>query len=31
MAARAVGWGLSPADPKLDLLHLNAALKTETI
>ena len=31
MAARAIGWGLSPADPKLDLLHLNAALKTETI
>jgi hypothetical protein len=23
-------WGLSPADPKLDLLHLNAALTTET-
>lgn len=31
MAARVVSWGLSPADPKLDLLHLNAALKTETI
>jgi hypothetical protein len=31
MTARTVGWGLSPADPKLDLLHLNAALKTETI
>jgi hypothetical protein len=31
MAAHAVSWGLSPADPKLDLLHLNAALKTETI
>jgi hypothetical protein len=30
MVARAVSWGLSPADPKLDLLHLNAALKTET-
>ena len=31
MAAHAVSWGLSPADPKLDLLHLNAALKTETM
>jgi hypothetical protein len=30
MIARAISWGLSPADPKLDLLHLNAALKTET-
>jgi hypothetical protein len=30
IAARAVSWGLSPADPKLDLLYLNAALKTET-
>jgi Family of unknown function (DUF5691) len=29
MIARAVSRGLSPADPKLDLLHLNAALKTE--
>jgi len=31
MAARAVSWGLSPADPKLDLMYLNASLKTETI
>jgi hypothetical protein len=31
LAARTVSWGLSPADPKLDLLQLNAALKTETI
>jgi len=31
MAARAVSWGLSPADPKLDLMYLNAALKTETM
>jgi hypothetical protein len=30
MAARTVNWGLSPADPKLDVLYLNAALKTET-
>ncbi|HEY3146584.1 MAG TPA: DUF5691 domain-containing protein [Dongiaceae bacterium] len=26
---RLTGWGLSPADPKLDLLHLNAALIPE--
>ncbi|MGA7810141.1 DUF5691 domain-containing protein [Bradyrhizobium sp.] len=31
LAARVVDWGLSAADPRLDLLHLNAALKTETI
>ncbi|WP_158808068.1 DUF5691 domain-containing protein [Beijerinckia sp. L45] len=31
MAARVASWGLSPADPKFDLLHLNAALATETI
>ena len=31
LIARVGIWGLSPADPKLDLLHLNAALTTETI
>ena len=31
LVARVGIWGLSPADPKLDLLHLNAALTTETI
>jgi hypothetical protein len=31
LVARVRIWGLSPADPKLDLLHLNAALTTETI
>jgi hypothetical protein len=30
LTARLGIWGLSPADPKLDLLHLNAALTTET-
>jgi len=30
MAARVTNHGLSPADPKLDLLRLNAALRTET-
>ena len=30
LVARVAVWGLSPADPKLDLLHLNAALTTET-
>ena len=30
LIARLGIWGLSPADPKLDLLHLNAALTTET-
>jgi hypothetical protein len=30
LTARLGIWGLSPADPKLDLLRLNAALKTET-
>jgi hypothetical protein len=29
MIARAVSRGMSPADTRLDLLHLNAALKTE--
>ena len=29
LAARVGSWGLSPADPKLDLLHLNAALTKE--
>jgi hypothetical protein len=31
LVARVGIWGVSPADPKLDLLHLNAALTTETI
>jgi hypothetical protein len=30
LVARVGIWGVSPADPKLDLLHLNAALTTET-
>jgi hypothetical protein len=30
LVARVGIWGLSPADPKLDLLHLNAALTMET-
>jgi hypothetical protein len=30
LIARLGIWGLSPADPKFDLLHLNAALTTET-
>jgi hypothetical protein len=30
LIARLGIWGLSPADPKLDLLHLNAALTMET-
>lgn len=30
LTARLAIWGMSPADPKLDLLHLNAALTTET-
>jgi len=30
LTARLGIWGLSPADPKLDLLHLNAALTMET-
>jgi hypothetical protein len=29
LIARCVAAGLSPADPRLDLLHLNAALKPE--
>ena len=30
LVAQCIAAGLSPADPKLELLHLNAALKPET-